>query len=312
MRVRFFYVPCSRNLFRGITFCVSRMHLITECARHLQQRFGKLPRLAIVLGSGFQPILANLKILKSIPWAEFPDLPEISVEGHVPQFVLALLEEQPVFFVGGRVHYYETGSIQHVTFPIRVLAAAGIKDLVLTSAAGGINQNYGAGEFMLLKDHINFMGVNPLLGYQGPNRFLDLSRVYSPELNRFFREAAAAAGITVHEGTYIGVSGPSYETPAEINAFRNMGADIVGMSTVPEAIVARQQGMSVAAFSCITNPAAGVSNAPLNHAEVLSVAANSTGKALNLLAGFTSRYFARTGGENELRNSPKQLPSTLP
>lgn len=202
--------------------------------------------------------------------------------------------------------------MQEVTFPIRVLAEAGIRDLVLTNAAGGINRSYRPGDFMLLRDHINFMGENPLVGRSAAHRFVDLTQVYSPDLNALFVRAAGSLGITMHSGVYIAVSGPSYETPAEIAAFAMLGADAVGMSTVPEAIVARQCKMSVAALSCITNPAAGLGRSSLSHEEVLANASKSARHAMNLLKTFTSSYYDRSSGENDLRNSTEQVPSTLP
>jgi purine-nucleoside phosphorylase len=285
---------------------------VEASARTLRQSFGALPKLGVILGSGFQSLLQSLPVENRIAWNELPGFPISTVKGHRPEIVLGRLGPQPALIICGRVHLYESCSMEQVTFPVRFLAAAGIRDLVLTNAAGGINRRYRAGEFMLVKDHINFMGMNPLAGASANNRFLDLTEVYDAKLNALFLEAAAAGQIKLHHGVYIGVTGPTYETPAEIRAFRKWGADAVGMSTVPEAIVARHCGLSVAALSCITNAAAGVTGTPLSHDEVLTVARENATAGLNLLKAFASRYYDRSSGENELRNSSEQLPSTLP
>jgi inosine/guanosine/xanthosine phosphorylase family protein len=196
--------------------------------------------------------------------------------------------------LSGRAHYYEGWSMDAVTFPIRVLASLGIQTVLLTNAAGAINGRFCPGDFMVLSDHINCMGTNPLRGTltRDKPRFVDLSEAYDPKLNRLLVKAARLAKVTLHSGVYLAVSGPSYETPAEIRAFARLGADAVGMSTVPEVIVARQCGLTVAAVSCITNLAAGRGEPTLSHADVLAVAERFKERAARLLSNFVNLYCA--------------------
>jgi purine-nucleoside phosphorylase len=197
-----------------------------------------------------------------------------------------------VAVLSGRAHFYEGHPMETVTFPMRVLAALGVRDVLLTNAAGGINRRFRPGDFMMLTDHINLMGANPLRGpvTAGRARFVDLSEVYGTGLRRVLQRAARAAKASLRTGVYLAVSGPSYETPAEIRAFARLGADAVGMSTVPEAIVARQCGLGVAGLSCITNLAAGLARAPISHAEVLEIGARVKHQASALLEAFASFY----------------------
>jgi purine-nucleoside phosphorylase len=211
--------------------------------------------------------------------------------------LFAWIARMPILLLCGRSHFYEGYSMDEVTFPVRVLAAFGIRAVLLTNAAGGINPRFQTGDFMLLLDHINLMGVNPLWGsaVDDQTRFVDLTRTYDTRLNRLLLRAARDAGIKLHAGVYLAVSGPSYETPAEIRAFARLGADAVGMSTVPEAIVARQCGLAVAAVSCITNPAAGRSKSKLTHTEVLIAAERVKDRAARLLMSFASLYAGELG-----------------
>jgi len=214
------------------------------------------------------------------------------VIGHAGKLVVGQIAGRDVAVLSGRVHFYEGHSLTTVTFSTRVLARLGVKTLVLTNAAGGINTSFSPGTLMAIDDHLNFMGSNPLVG---PNddrfgvRFPDMTEVYSSRLRRVADEAAAAAGVHLRHGVYVGLHGPSYETPAEIRAFRTLGADAVGMSTVPEAIVARHMGVEVLGISCITNPAAGVLPAPLHHDEVMEVARRVSGQFMSLLEGILGR-----------------------
>lgn len=201
-----------------------------------------------------------------VSYSDFPELPKPSVPGHEGRFVRGTIEKTPVIFAQGRVHLYEGHSAQAVTTAVRILAAAGIKRLVLTNAAGVANKNFSPGSWMMISDHLNLTGTTPLLGTA---QFLDLTEVYSGNWRAKFRSAAEGEGITLHEGVYAGLLGPQYETPAEVRMLRNLGADAVGMSTVLEAIQARALGLEVAGFSCLTNWAAGMSDSPLSHAEVL-------------------------------------------
>jgi purine-nucleoside phosphorylase len=257
------------------------------------QRLTKLrPTLALVLGSGFNHVLDRLDVAAAIPYAKLPGFPQPSVAGHDGKLVIGKLGGTPVIVLSGRAHFYEGHSMERVTFAVRVLAACGVTDLLLTNAAGGINRKFRAGDFMALTDHVNFMGVNPLRAPAIPGlpRFVDLTQVYDAKLAALLTAAARRSKIKLHRGVYLAVSGPSYETPAEIRAFARLGADAVGMSTVPEAIVARQCGLRVAAMSCITNLAAGISKSPLSHAEVLETAERVKQVAAVLLKNFGKLY----------------------
>lgn len=250
------------------------------------------PTLALVLGSGFNHILTQLETDAAIPYAKLPGFPKPTVSGHDGQVVIGKLGGTPVIVLSGRAHFYEGHAMERVTFATRALAAYGIRDLLLTNAAGGINPKFRAGDFMILTDHINFMGANPLRGpaQAGLPRFVDLTQTYDMKLSTLLTRAALTAKIKMRRGVYLAVSGPSYETPAEIRAFARLGADAVGMSTVPEAIVAHQCGLSVAAMSCITNLAAGISKNPLSHQEVLDTGERVKFVGARLLGEFGKLY----------------------
>ncbi len=250
------------------------------------------PRLAFVLGSGFQPVLERVQVAGEITYAKLPGFPEPTVQGHSGRLVLGELGGTPVAVLSGRAHYYEGHSMAEVTFAVRTLAAFGITNLLLTNAAGGINRRFRPGDFMRLTDHINWMGVNPMRGPcpPGVTRFLDLSQVYDPLLGGLLDRAAKTAQVRWHRGVYLALSGPTYETPAEIRAFARLGADAVGMSTVPEAIVARHLGLRVAGVSCISNQAAGLSPNWLSHEEVLATAKDASRHTAELLEEFARLY----------------------
>lgn len=268
--------------------------LISKSAGKIKRLSGLRPKLAIVLGSGFHHVTTRLKSPVEISYQKLPGFPNVTVAGHEGKIVLGYLGGTPVLLLSGRAHFYEGHAMERVTFPIRTLASYGIEDLLLTNAAGGINKKFRSGDFMALTDHINFMGTNPLRGaaFLGSSSFLDLTRTYDAKLSTQLAKAARACNIKLHRGVYLAVSGPSYETPAEIRAFARLGADAVGMSTVPEAIVARQCGIRVAALSCITNLAAGRSHNELSHAEVLETAKKVRFLAVQLLDNF-ARLYAR-------------------
>lgn len=250
------------------------------------------PTLAIVLGSGFHHMLSELRVEAEIPYAKLPGFPTTAVSGHAGQLFVGHLGSTPVLVLSGRAHYYEGHPMALVTFAVRVLAAYGIRDLLLTNAAGGLNRSFRPGDFMMLTDHINLMGVNPLRGPALPGlpRFVDLTCAYDPGLRRLLERAGRACGTKLRTGTYLAVSGPSYETPAEIRAFARLGADAVGMSTVPEVLMARQCGLQVAAVSCITNLAAGRGKDVLSHAEVMETADRVKNLAAQLLKNFAKLY----------------------
>jgi len=251
---------------------------VSEAAAFLRLMLGPAqPRVAIVLGSGLGAVADAVTEPVAVPYSAIPHFPRSTVEGHSGQIVAGSLGGVPVIVMQGRVHFYEGYSPLEVTFPMRVLGALGIRAVVLTNAAGGIAEGYRTGQLVALSDHINLMGWNPLVGPNEPRfsvqsgaglRFFDMTEAYSKRLRALAREAAAAEKETLDEGVYLAVSGPSFETPAEIRAFRSLGATLVGMSTVPETIVARHMGIEVLAISCVTNLAAGLSATPLSHEEV--------------------------------------------
>ncbi len=259
-------------------------------------RFKKIsplrPTLAIVLGSGFHHALTELRVAKKITYAKIPGFPKPTVSGHAGELYFGHFGKTSVLVLSGRAHFYEGHDMKRVTFATRTLAAFGIKDLLLTNAAGGINKNFRAGDFMVLTDHINFMGTNPLRGVAIPGlpRFVDLTETYDEKLRERLFQAGKIAKLKLQRGIYLAVSGPSYETPAEIRAFATLGADAVGMSTVPEAIVARQCGLRVAAVSCITNLAAGISKENLSHTEVLEMAERVKDSGARLIKHFAELY----------------------
>jgi len=265
---------------------------ISETTDFLSQRLAPVPEVAVVLGSGLGDFAAGLRDSRILPYSEIPNWPVSKVIGHAGQLVVGGVGGRRVITLSGRSHFYEGHSMEVVTFATRVLGRLGVKVLILTNAAGGINLRFSSGALMLISDHINLMGTNPLVG---PNddrfgvRFPDMSEVYSSRLRSVAREVAQKMGLTLEEGIYVAVHGPSYETPAEIRAFRALGADAVGMSTAPEAIVARHMGIEVLGVSCITNMAAGVMPQPLHHDEVMETARRVRGSFIGLLEGIIDR-----------------------
>lgn len=249
------------------------------------------PKIAVVLGSGLSHILP-LARERTRRFAEIPGFPAPTVEGHAGEVAVGTLGDREVLVQRGRIHYYEGYEPAEVVFPVRAYALAGVKILILTNAAGGIRFGFFPGDLVLISDHINFSGVNPL---RGPNlaelgpRFPDLSAAYDPELRRLARQVGAELGIALKEGVYLMASGPSYETPAEIRAFRAWGADLVGMSTVPEVLAARHAGMRVLGISVVTNFAAGVAPHPLSHEEVLAVTRAKAAELGRLLSALIPR-----------------------
>jgi len=251
------------------------------------------PRLAMVLGSGFQHALAHFEMEREIAYGKLPGFPTVGVTGHAGKLVLGLFNKTPVLVLKGRAHYYEGVEMERLTFPVRVLAEFGVRALLLTNAAGAVNRSFHSGDFMVLEDHINFMGANPLRGPALPGlpRFVDLTRVYDRWLIELAKQAAKASKLRLRTGIYLAVSGPNYETPAEIRAFRRLGADAVGMSTVPEAIVARQCGLAVAGVSCITNMAGGdTKTGVLIHQDVLNMGESKKHEMASFLKVFTELY----------------------
>jgi purine-nucleoside phosphorylase len=260
----------------------------TAAAEFVGRKTESRPKIAIVLGSGLGAFAEQLEGATAISFAEIPHFPQSTVPGHSGKLVIGKVSGVPVAVMQGRVHAYEGYSSEEVTFPVRVLGRMGVRTLVLTNAAGGINEGLKQGQLVLIADHINLSGRNPVVGANddrlGP-RFFDMSEGYSARLRELAHEAARSMEFRLDEGVYLSVLGPSFETPAEIRAFRTMGADLVGMSTVQETIVARHMGMEVLGISCVTNLAAGIQKEPLSHEEVME-----TGRAVEAqLAGLLTR-----------------------
>jgi len=265
---------------------------IEEAASFLRSRLGTVPDVGIVLGSGLGAFGDSLGEATTISYEQIPHWPASRVIGHAGKLVAGLARGRRVLALSGRAHYYEGHPLETVTFATRVLGRLGVKVLMLTNAAGGINVRFGQGALMIIDDHINFQGSNALVG---PNedrfgrRFPDMSEIYSKRLRQRADEAAQAMSLHVEHGVYIAVTGPSYETPAEIRAFRTLGADAVGMSTVQEAIVARHMGIEVLGISCISNMAAGILPQPLTEEEVIETTHRVRGEFIALLEGTIER-----------------------
>jgi purine-nucleoside phosphorylase len=246
--------------------------LSETAAQSVLQRTQLRPLIGLVLGSGLGSFADSLANAIRIPFAEIPAFPRSTAIGHAGQMVIGNAGAVPVAAMQGRVHLYEGYSVQQVAFPMRVFGRMGIRAVILTNAAGGINLNYQQGALVLIRDHINLQGANPLVG---PNddrfgvRFPDMTHAYAKEYRAIAQEEAGKLGMTLHEGVYAAMLGPSYETPAEINYLRTIAADLVGMSTVAEVIAARHMGIKVLAISCVTNMAAGIIDQPLSHQEVM-------------------------------------------
>lgn len=245
---------------------------LDKTAHYLKSKIDFIPEIAIILGSGLGKLADFIEGCIEVPYEEIPDFPRTTVVGHEGKLIFGTLKNRKVVAMKGRFHYYEGNEMDAVVYPVRVFKRMGIDNIIVTNAAGGVNTEFTPGDLMLITDHISFFCENPLRGENidvlGP-RFPDMSMIYDRMLRQTSMESAGKLGIDLKEGIYSYCKGPSYESPAEIKALRLMGADAVGMSTVPEAIVARHMGMRVLGISCITNMAAGVLDQPLNHAEVM-------------------------------------------
>ena len=261
----------QKGLQKGLQKEALLFEQVEKAAAALKDRVGT-PAIGIVLGSGLGGLVDLIDPAVSVPYGELPHWPVTQVEGHAGRAVGGILRARAVIALAGRSHLYEGLGVAAVTFAVRVLGVLGVRVLLLTNAAGGINTAFAPGSLMVIDDHINLMGTNPLAGPHDARfgaRFPDMSRVYSERLRTIAVHASHATGIPLLHGIYAAVSGPSYETPAEIRYLRTIGADAVGMSTVPETIVARQMGIEVLGLSCISNLAAGILPQPLDHADVL-------------------------------------------
>ena len=265
---------------------------VKAAADAVRARVSHVPTLATVLGSGLGDFADSLDDAVSLPYGDLPHWPSSTAAGHAGRLVVGSSDGGRIAALAGRSHLYEGHDARMVTFAVRVLGVLGVKTLILTNAAGGVNTGFSQGALMVIDDHINLTGQNPLVGANddrlGP-RFPDMSSVYSPRLRAIAVEVGKACGVGLAHGVYAALLGPSYETPAEIRYLRTIGADAVGMSTVPEAIAARHMGIEVLGISCITNMAAGVLPQPLDHAEVLETARRVRGQFIALLEGIIAR-----------------------
>jgi purine-nucleoside phosphorylase len=265
---------------------------VAEAAEWIRGHVGEVPQVAVVLGSGLGAFADRVADAQQFAYGEIPHWPAAGVVGHAGRLVLGRVQDRDAAVLAGRAHFYEGHDLRTVTFAIRVLGLLGVKTVILTNAAGGVNTLFMPGALMVIDDHLNLTGRNPLIGPNedrfGP-RFPDMSEVYSKRLRGIAAAAAAHAGVAVVHGVYAALPGPSYETPAEIRYLRTIGVDAVGMSTVPEAIVARHMGLDVLGISCITNMAAGVLPQALDHAEVMATAARVAAEFMRLLEGIIGR-----------------------
>lgn len=258
----------------------------------LENRIDVEPDIAMILGSGLGALAEELEDSVAFHYGRIPNFPVSAVEGHAGELVFGELEGKQVAAMSGRVHYYEGWTLDQVTFPVRVFGLLGIEKLVVTNSAGGANPDFEPGDLMLITDHVNLTGVNPLRGENDPRfgpRFPDMSDAYAADLREIALSAANDLGIDLQQGVYTGVAGPSYETPAEINMIRTIGGDAVGMSTVPEVIVANHMGFDCLGISCITNLAAGM-QATLDHEEVKEVAGRARSKFTGLVRTTVGRF----------------------
>lgn len=264
----------------------------TSAAKFILGKTRLRPRIALVLGSGLGAFADEFDAPTKIPYKKIPHFPQSTATGHAGQLVIGNVEGVAVAAMQGRVHLYEGYSAKEVAFPIRVFARMGIQAAILTNAAGGVNLNYSEGALVAIRDHINLQAANPLIGPNddrfGP-RFPDMTCAYDPEFRRFVAEEGKKRKLNLHEGVYLALAGPNYETPAEIHAFRALGTDLVGMSTVPEVIAARHSNIRVLGISCVTNMAAGVTGAPLTAEEVFETGARVKNDFIALLRAVIPR-----------------------
>ncbi|WP_445490829.1 purine-nucleoside phosphorylase [Niallia sp. 03133] len=264
------------------------LQAILEAKDFIKSKTDHQPTIGLILGSGLGGLADEITNAIQIPYCEIPHFAKSEAVGHANELVIGEIKGKTVVAMKGRFHYYEGFSLSEVTFPVRVMKALGVKNLIVTNACGAVNTSFQPGDLMLITDHINLVGTNPLIG---PNnvelgtRFPDLSKVYNPELRNIALKVGKEHTINLQQGVYAWWSGPAYETPAEIRMIRTLGADAVGMSTVPETIVAVHGGMKVLGISCLTNMACGILDQPLNHEEVIEVAGRVKKKFMQLVQG---------------------------
>ncbi len=266
---------------------------IQQAVEFIREKASNVPDIGIILGSGLGDYVDSFPAPVIIPYGDIPNFPQSTVPGHKGRLVFQKFDGFTVVAMQGRFHYYEGYSMEQVTFPVRVLGTLGIRRLIVTNASGGIDPEFAAGDLMIITDHVNLMGVNPLRGphkeYYG-ERFPDMTEAYNKEDSEVFKAVAKKLGISLKKGVYTGLSGPSYETPAEIRMLRTLGSDAVGMSTVPEVLVANQMGIRVSGVSCITNMAAGISPTKLTHQEVMDTANRIKKQFIALIDGVIQEF----------------------
>jgi len=263
-----------------------------EAKAYIQSHISGQPQIGLILGSGLGELADNIEDATRIPYESIPHFPVSTVEGHAGQLVIGRLQNKLVIAMQGRFHYYEGYSMQEVTFPVRVMKALGVDQLIVTNACGGMNPSFNPGDLMLIQDHLNMTGGNPLIGSNEPElgpRFPDMSRAYTPELLELVRETAQSLGIHIQQGVYAGITGPTYMTPAELTMLRRLGGDAVGMSTVPEVIVASHMAMKVIGISCVTDMAIGEHLEPLSHEQVIEVANRTKPMFISLVREIIAR-----------------------
>lgn len=271
---------------------MSELKKLQKAARFLQKRIKTSPKIGLVLGSGLSDALGRLEKEKRLAWSQIPHFPQATVSGHVGEWAFGSLEGKSVLVSRGRVHFYEGYSMSQIALPVRLMKLLGVEKLILTNAAGAINAGYKVGDFVLIRDHINTIPDNPLRGENiselGP-RFPNLLDAYSARLRALAKEAAVELGLEPREGVYVATPGPMYETLAEIEAYRRWGADLVGMSTIPEVITARHCGLEVLAISVVTNMAAGIGEGKLTHEEVLEITKRRESDLAKLLRAIVAK-----------------------
>jgi purine-nucleoside phosphorylase len=274
----------------GIT--MDRLAMLKEATTYIQKQTDRTPEIGLILGSGLGDLANEIENPTKIAYGDIPHFPVSTVEGHAGQLVIGELQGRTVVAMQGRFHYYEGYPMQDVVFPVYVMKQLGVKLLTVTNACGGMNRQFSPGDLMIITDHINFTGDNPLIGRNhaelGP-RFPDMSRAYTPQLVSFVQETANQLGIKVQKGVYGGISGPTYMTPSELTMLANLGADTVGMSTVPEVIVASHTGLKVIGISCVTDMAIGEELEPLTHEQVVEVANKTKPRFISLVKEIVKR-----------------------
>lgn len=271
---------------------MSLIEKIVEAATYLKGKFQHKPEVGLILGSGLGVLAEEIEEPVKIPYQDIPGFPVSTVEGHAGRLVFGTLKGKTVVAMQGRFHYYEGYSLDKVTFPVRVMKEIGVEKIIVTNAAGGINETFKPGDLMIITDHINNLGDNPLIGPNDPElgvRFPDMSEAYDKDLRKLAKEVAKHLNIEVKEGVYVANTGPCYETPAEVRLLRILGGDAVGMSTVPEVIVARHSDLKVLGISCISNMAAGILDQPLTHDEVIETTEMVKGNFLNLVKSIVEK-----------------------